>query len=276
MKRLLAILTLVAAPAIGHAADIYQFLGTLTIQGLIKSGDFDKVRDTLDAKTFQVFVRSPGGNALEARRIGDLLASRDLPVVVRGYCESACATDIFLVARRRVINDGGFVAFHGGDVAIGLEIAQLARDYAAAHPDDTEFARGTQTWKAHADALEAAVSGGWLADYADMTRRVGALTTPVIESVTYDRAANSLHLGPQRRAVCDWWVPRKAFLAEIGVDVRWKGDDASLEDIARKMRVAPDRIYQGSILQVDPAAPAAAGCRGGSEPMAIAPPPKDL
>ena len=67
----------------------------------------------------------------------------------------------------------------------------------------------------------------------------------------------------RRRSVCDYRVPKREFLSEIGVEVTWKGDDPAPKEISKDLKTPADRVYQGSILAIRPEAPA--GCTGHRE-----------
>jgi hypothetical protein len=63
-----------------------------------------------------LYLHSPGGRAVEAERLGDLVRSRNLAVHVLDECSSAC-TIVFLSGRERIVSPQARLGFHQPDFA---------------------------------------------------------------------------------------------------------------------------------------------------------------
>jgi hypothetical protein len=59
-------------------------------------------------------IRSPGGYFPPAMKIADTLLEKDVTVVIRDYCLSACANYIFVATNRTYVLKNSVVAWHGG------------------------------------------------------------------------------------------------------------------------------------------------------------------
>lgn len=58
-------------------------------------------------------INSRGGDIVAAMRLGKAIKAAGMDVEVRRYCNSACANYIFPAGRRKMINDGAIVLWHG-------------------------------------------------------------------------------------------------------------------------------------------------------------------
>jgi hypothetical protein len=61
-----------------------------------------------------VVIRSHGGDAEVALRLGELLYSKDAIVILRDYCLSACANYLLPAARQTFVMPHTIVGWHGG------------------------------------------------------------------------------------------------------------------------------------------------------------------
>lgn len=86
---------------------------TLSIQGNITAGAYQAFKASFDGKIKTVHVSSGGGLVSEAVKIGLDLMKNGVDVVVDGPCLSSCANYFFLAGKHKVIEQNGFVAFHG-------------------------------------------------------------------------------------------------------------------------------------------------------------------
>ena len=84
------VLAFLLTVSVADAADIYRSNGKVFIEGHIKDGDLSRLRKTVeDGDT--VVARSPGGQAFEGYRMGQLLKSMFNIHFVGIKCSSACA-----------------------------------------------------------------------------------------------------------------------------------------------------------------------------------------
>lgn len=63
-----------------------------------------------------VVFKSGGGDLLSSVDVGNHLLNKDITVVVSEFCLSGCANYAFLAAKRKVVLQNSFVAWHGGAV----------------------------------------------------------------------------------------------------------------------------------------------------------------
>lgn len=89
----------------GH---VLRFDGTVTLDAA------KAINEMLDQDSVVLLVNSPGGDAGAGLSIAEELRKRDVMVVVDKYCMSACANYIFIGARRKSLNPGAILGFHGG------------------------------------------------------------------------------------------------------------------------------------------------------------------
>ncbi len=98
----------VGAPAAAPISALVTFSGPITFEsvaGLIRQ-----------AATFPVqrlVIDSPGGDVDAGLTLGQWIADHAVDVEVVGLCASACANYVFAAARRKIIDDGGLVVWHG-------------------------------------------------------------------------------------------------------------------------------------------------------------------
>lgn len=109
--RILAVLLLAAAPAAGGTWTRTD-PATLTFEGAIEWGEYEKFLAAFDGSVRELVVTSPGGSAEDGVKIGLVLAANDVKVTVVGQCVSSCANYLFVGGHRRQIR-GGIVGFHG-------------------------------------------------------------------------------------------------------------------------------------------------------------------
>lgn len=61
----------------------------------------------------RIVVESEGGDVREALVLANWIVDRGLDVEVRKMCASSCANYLFAAGRRKIIDDGGLVIWHG-------------------------------------------------------------------------------------------------------------------------------------------------------------------
>jgi hypothetical protein len=107
----LAVLPALAAAPVDGPELIFQ--GHFSREGL----DALKARHAALSPTPQwLVVDSGGGDAMLGMELGEWVAEQGLGVRVRHVCMSACANYVFVAARRRHIEPGAVVAWHGSAV----------------------------------------------------------------------------------------------------------------------------------------------------------------
>lgn len=86
----------------------------LRIEGGIIIGMHEEVRQNLsDRLVRKIVVDSPGGDVHEAMKIGRLIHDHALDIKVVGICASSCASYLFPAARKKFIEPGARVVWHG-------------------------------------------------------------------------------------------------------------------------------------------------------------------
>jgi hypothetical protein len=105
-------------PINGYQIRVLRDGSELEISGYIAFGLTDGLRATLDAHPAitLVHLNSDGGRVTEARKLRDLIASRNLSTYTSTRCVSACVIP-FLAGLRRLIGPGAKVGFHQYSVA---------------------------------------------------------------------------------------------------------------------------------------------------------------
>jgi hypothetical protein len=93
MKKTIAALILLTFSSLSQALSYSQQGGTFNMSGEIKKGDFHsfvKAFASWDAAPRVFHITSGGGNLDEAMKIGDFIATSNIPVWVWNECNSAC------------------------------------------------------------------------------------------------------------------------------------------------------------------------------------------
>lgn len=73
----------------------------------------------------ELTITSPGGSAYWGIRIGEVVYENGWDVRVRGLCYSSCANYIFPAGRKKIIEDGGIVGWHGSALRYQFEADRL-------------------------------------------------------------------------------------------------------------------------------------------------------
>jgi hypothetical protein len=100
-------------PINGYQLRVLRNGSELEVSGYIAFGLTDRVRATLDAHPgiALVHLNSDGGRVAEARKLRDLIASRNISTYTSTRCLSACVIP-FLGGARRLVAPGARVGFH--------------------------------------------------------------------------------------------------------------------------------------------------------------------
>lgn len=97
-----------------HAAEITRTNPTtLRLYGEIQPGDAAALAKLYTPQTTLLVVRTGGGNAEEGLKLGRFIHDHTLDLEVDTTCASSCANYLFPAARRKVIDPGAVLGFHG-------------------------------------------------------------------------------------------------------------------------------------------------------------------
>jgi hypothetical protein len=90
--------------------------GDLIFDGQINSENFGAVVKAAAASKTplrRLVITSTGGDARDALAFAEFVQKSHLDVVVRDYCNSGCAQYVFVAGKRKIVEPGALVAFHG-------------------------------------------------------------------------------------------------------------------------------------------------------------------
>lgn len=85
--------------------------GVLELRGPIDAAMRERFEAMLGPEIKTVRITSQGGQIIDALRIGAIIQSREIDVVVRDFCTGACAHYIFIAGHHRKLEDGALVGF---------------------------------------------------------------------------------------------------------------------------------------------------------------------
>jgi hypothetical protein len=177
-------------PSPGREVQLFETASAVCFAGRFELGIEERIISLLkdDRKVF--VVRSVGGSAITAARVGLHLLDKRVDVAVYDVCFSACANWVFLAGRRKYVADGTVLAWHGaprgtlsarvklldstGMLVIthhlsGLFFARAAVDPAlATAPDTASFAY--PAWQTRATKAGSSLTHGWTWRLADLER----------------------------------------------------------------------------------------------------------
>ena len=209
-----------------HAAWVYALGKDVHLSGKIETGDALKIAERLSPDTRKLTLLSQGGHAGEAFEIVRLV---------------------------RAIDEGGFVAFHAGDVAWSADALEAFSQY---QPQTESF---KQELSEKREALQSELSrrrtftqqafnelgldGTWFGQMRDLT----AMTLMRVDVDETTRQIQSTVKPPR----CDWWVPDSDGFAAIGVVLKhYQRPDK--QTIAERLKKPVDRIYWGALSDLPP------------------------
>lgn len=101
-----------------HAMEFSRQDDTVTLQGLIQTGDYEKFLPLAKNATRVLITSSPGGNAEEALKIAEFIETEKIKVQVAGPCMSACASILLLASSSRQIDEHGLLVYHSGTAGL--------------------------------------------------------------------------------------------------------------------------------------------------------------
>ena len=138
MLRWLALLLLAALAAPAMAADKdYDIVrinaDTVLFDGVIGAQSARQLLAAIDERTRFLIITSQGGSASDAIPVGRELRRRNITLIVKEYCYSACANYLFLGAHSKILLNNALLGFHGA-AGVGLDLEQRNALRSAATP----------------------------------------------------------------------------------------------------------------------------------------------
>lgn len=85
---------------------------TLEFKGVIDAKSADEAIEKIKHGASKIVITSQGGETEASLRLAEKIQQLRIPVTVRGYCLSACASYIFVASPQRFVEQGAIVAFH--------------------------------------------------------------------------------------------------------------------------------------------------------------------
>jgi hypothetical protein len=255
MRGLVQALGLAALCALqpAQAAWVYALGKDVHLSGKIEKGDALKIAERLGPDTRKLTLLSPGGHSAEAFEIARLVRTTGTLVVAGKYCISACAF-IFSLAKKQAIDEGGFVAFHAGEIDWYADAMEALLQY---QPHTEAFKKELSEKR---EALQSelvlrrtftqqafsamGVDDTWFRQMNDLT----AMTLIRFEMDETTRRMKST-VKPSR---CDWWVPDSDGFAAIGIVLK-QYQRPDKQAIAERLKKPVDRIYWGALSDLPPA-----------------------
>jgi hypothetical protein len=248
--RSIAIVLFAACLSAVHAADTTRIFGSLYFSGKITPSDAELLSKRLDGSIKRVNFRSPGGDVLEAIAIADVMQKSGLPMEVSNYCLSACAL-IFALTENHTIRPGGYLAFHGGETGW---VAEMGAAWLAYEPKSEAIrerffiqrAEKLAEFAAKKDAFRLALlRRGHDASWHDTLM---TLTSPKLREVEFDEETLSIK-AQLDLPICDWWVPDRLGLEEIGIALN-RFDVPDRLEVGKLLNLPSDRIYWGRLSEL--------------------------
>ena len=180
-----------AAPAAEPVSALVTFSGPITLESiatLIGRAEAFPVQ--------RLLIDSPGGDVGAGLTLGRWIADHGIDVEVVGLCASSCANYVFAAARRKIIDDGGLVVWHGSVLQKDL------RDRAAACPWRLAALRDGEHDLIEYDTGALAVEEGFCTSWSSLAGRQAAF----YDAIGIDETVTRLGQEP-RDFHAPWTVP---------------------------------------------------------------------
>jgi hypothetical protein len=95
-------------------ADIVLNGTTVVYVGILNDRNIERFFKTVrDKEVLRLSISSGGGEINAGMRLGDWVFDNNVDVVIEGVCASSCANYVFTAGRRKTLNEGAIVAWHG-------------------------------------------------------------------------------------------------------------------------------------------------------------------
>lgn len=104
------------------------------LNGFIDSKTILPVIESINSGTQTLVVNSQGGHEVSAIKLANIIADKEVSIIVDGVCMSACASYIFAAAKRREVRQNSVVSFHISSFA-GINFLELAKFSKTLHSD---------------------------------------------------------------------------------------------------------------------------------------------
>ena len=191
----------------------------------------------------ELTITSPGGSAYWGIRIGEVVYENGWDVRVRGLCYSSCANYIFPAGRKKIIEDGGIVGWHGSVLRYQFEADRL----------------GISIRQAILNSLPLGIRNGlWLTTQEEANKDAARIvaeheTLIELERAFYERIgvdpdASAYGHFPERWAAVErsgGWTFTLEDMAKFDLDsITYEGSDAYPSDKARA-------LYGSVLIEVD-------------------------
>lgn len=261
-----------AKPA--NAADVNVRFGVLHLKGPLVAGDRDRVAKALNEnKVRKIALSSGGGDISAAIELATLLRSVAVPVEVRQYCLSACASFLLYGARQIDFDEDVLIGFHAGAALNRMVASRALRDMPSlldGAPSAALVERFTrETEEGVRENLEK------IQEFARMfnidQRSIAfyvALTLPrsISKVKLWETADGEAKHGLDLAYQCGFWAPSPADMRRLGLAVGKAPENVNPDAVAKRYGFSEPvctTAYQpealkGSLEQIvaDPAGPA--------------------
>jgi hypothetical protein len=95
-------------------ADIVLNGTTVVYAGILNDQNIERFLETVrDKEVLRLTISSGGGDINSGMRLGDWVFDNNVDIVIEGVCASSCANYVFTAGRRKTLNEGAIVAWHG-------------------------------------------------------------------------------------------------------------------------------------------------------------------
>lgn len=244
-KVFLSIATTFAISA--NASWIYALNGTVFVNGVIETGDAQKLDSQISNDTRKIVITSQGGSVEEAILMARSIRKSEKLLVAKRICASSCAI-IFSLAYRTEIDDQTIIAFHAGDFEWRLSMLKRMESYV---PQTEGFRPHFEEKRAEIQAASDRLADVRQAVFRDFAlpyfwhQAVIDLTSLQVIDIEVEESKKVIKT-IVKHGVCDWWVPDIEGLKEAGINVpTYKQLDR--REIAGRLKSTIDRIYWGRL-----------------------------
>ena len=205
--------------------DSIFFDGKVSVEAAADFDDF--LKKNYAEKLKKLHITSAGGDGVAGQAIGKLVQFYDLDVEVSKYCVSACAANIFVAGKKKLIGPDALVAFHASTITQlwALERSPLKQ----AIPIFKNFSENKKLFYDTLGIDHALLAGGiW-----------GLLPQCVLENPKVDSGAYRFGVFYMKNA----WIPSKPLLESTGVkNVQGSWPNSSKEIERRALKYFNDKF----------------------------------
>jgi hypothetical protein len=100
---------------------------TVVYVGLLNDQNIERFLEIVrDREVLRLIISSGGGDINAGMRLGDWVFDNSVDIVIERICASSCANYVFTAGRRKTLNEGAIVAWHGNILQkTGFSIEEL-------------------------------------------------------------------------------------------------------------------------------------------------------